>query len=44
MNETHVVNWFDVGYQITIFIFLIALISFIVYLVKRKKRNKKSNS
>ncbi|WP_284149551.1 hypothetical protein [Peribacillus simplex] len=43
MNETHV-NWFDVGYQITIFIYLVALISFIVYLVKRKKRNKKSNS
>lgn len=39
MNET-VVNWFDVGYQITIFILFVALISFIVLLVKRKKRNK----
>ncbi len=27
MNET-IVNWFDVGYQITIFILLVALISF----------------
>ncbi|WP_260320138.1 hypothetical protein [Peribacillus simplex] len=42
MNET-IVNWFDVGYQITIFILLVALISFIIHLVKRKKRNKKSN-
>ncbi|MFJ7752703.1 hypothetical protein ACQKGI_16880 [Peribacillus muralis] len=42
MNET-IVNWFDVGYQITVFILLVALISFIVYLVKRKNRNKKSN-
>lgn len=40
MNETHVVNWFDVGYQVTIFILFVLLISFIVYFVKRKKRNK----